>query len=729
MLLVSNHALQLKLPTLAQSQWLDTKVKPADSGKLGATLAEGGTNFALWAPAAEAVELCLFDLNQAGQIVETRFALTHRDGPIWHGFLAGITSGQRYGFRVYGEWNPARGLRFNPAKVLIDPYANLISGELKNAPEIYGHYAVDEFGNGDLGKQDNRDSAPYVPLSVVSEISKPEITRPRIPWNKTIIYEAHVKGLTFRNLEIPESDRGTYRALSHPTVIAHLQKLGVTALELLPIHHYLTETSLRSRGRMNHWGYNPIAFSAPHAGYGATDNPVEELQEAISKLHEAGIEVILDVVYNHSAEQGKAGPTLSFRGVDNKAFYRHIGDDEYEDVTGCGNTLDTRNPFVTRLILDSLRWWAEVIGVDGFRFDLTTALSRNDGLIDTNGSLISAITADPILRDLKLIAEPWDIKGYALGDFPHPWREWNDAYRDAVRQFWLADSAQGFSAGVSDLASRITGSDDVFYYRGPTSSINFITAHDGFTLTDLVSYQDKHNEPNGEDNRDGTTHNRSWNLGIEGPSENIEIERIRERLKKSLLATLMISSGVPMLTMGDEVGRTQNGSNNAYSLDPNKAWDAPENFGGGWALSWDKTESDLLDSIAALSSIRAKYLSEIIEEFFTGSIDQGTKRKDIAWFHRDGLEMGANGWQDSSLRHLAFMLDATHKQSLFVIFNGDNVAQEFTLPNAIWGESFRTVFDSAIKVSQLAPELRKPSDQTQVQPHSVQIWFVNRSAT
>jgi glycogen operon protein len=481
---------------------LDTKVKPADAGKLGATLVEGGTNFALWAPAAEAVELCLFNRNQLGQLTETRFALTHREGPIWHGFLAGVTSGQLYGFRVYGTWDPARGLRFNPAKVLIDPYANLISGELKNAPEIFGHQAVDEFGNGDLDKEDLRDSAPYVPFSVVTEITKSQINRPRIPWNKTIIYEAHVKGLTFRNLEIPESDRGTYRALSHPTVIAHLQKLGVTTLELLPIHHHLTETSVRSRGRINHWGYNPIAFSAPHGAYGATDDPIRELQEAISILHEAGIEVVLDVVYNHTAEEGKAGPTLSFRGIDNKAFYRHIGDDEYEDVTGCGNTLDTRNPFVTRMILDSLRWWAEVIGVDGFRFDLTTALSRLNGAIDTNSSLISAITADPILRELKLIAEPWDVKGYALGDFPHPWREWNDAYRDAVRQFWLADSAQGFSAGVSDLASRIAGSDDVFYYRGPTSSINFITAHDGFTLTDLVSYQDKHNQPNGEDNRE-----------------------------------------------------------------------------------------------------------------------------------------------------------------------------------------------------------------------------------
>ena len=729
MLLVGNHALQLKLPSLAQPQWLDTKVKAADSGKLGATLVEGGTDFALWAPAAEAVEVCLFNNDESGELTETRFSLAHRDGPIWHGHLAGIGAGQRYGFRVYGPWEPARGLRFNPEKILIDPYANLISGTLMHRPEIFGHQAIDELGNGDTDKQDLRNSAPFVPLSVVASIRKPEVKHPHIPWNKTIIYEAHVRGFTFRNQAIPESERGTYKALSHQSVITHLQKLGITTLELMPIHHFLTETSLRSRGRINHWGYNPIAFSAPHSPYAATDDPISELQETVAKLHEAGIEVILDVVFNHTAEEGKTGPTLSFRGIDNKAFYRHISDDQYEDLTGCGNTLDTRNPFVTRMITDSLRWWAEVIGVDGFRFDLTTALARSRSEIDTASALVSAISADPILRDLKLIAEPWDIKGYALGDFPHPWREWNDAYRDAVRQFWLADSAQGFSAGVSDLASRIAGSNDVFYFRGPTSSINFVTAHDGFTLTDLVSYLEKHNEPNLEGNQDGSNQNRSWNVGIEGPTDDIAINSLRHRLKKSLLATLMISSGVPMLTMGDENDRSQSGSNNAYSLNPNLPWDAPENFHGGWTLSWNNQNTDLLETLSSLSSIRARYISEIIDEFFTGSLDQGTKRKDIAWFHRDGLEMIGQNWQDNSLRHLSFIMDATHKQGLFVILNGDSEAHSFTLPNAIWGESYRTVFDSAMVENEFSPQLSKPSDQTLVQPHSVQIWFVNRSAT
>ncbi|MEY3455390.1 MAG: hypothetical protein RLZZ92_510, partial [Actinomycetota bacterium] len=526
-------------------------MRPADPRVLGAVVTAEGTNFSLWAPAADAVELCLFN-EVGGELTETRFSLAHRDGPIWHGYLAGVKAGQRYGYRVYGPWRPDQGWRFNPNKLLIDPYAHQLSGDLVGAPEIFGHAAIDELGNGTLEIQDHRDSAPFVPLSVVTGEHLREINRPNTPWNKTLIYEAHVRGLTYRNLEIPESERGTYKALAHPSVIAHLKHLGVTAIELLPIHHFLSETSVRARGRVNHWGYNPIAFSAPHLAYAATDNPIQELQESVAALHSAGIEVILDVVYNHTAEEGKSGPTLSFRGIDNKTFYRHLIDDQYEDVTGCGNTLDTRRPFVTRMIIDSLHWWSEVIGVDGFRFDLTTALARNGG-IDTYGPLISSLTADPILRERKLIAEPWDTAGYALGDFPYPWREWNDAYRDAVRQFWLADSARGHSNGVSDLASRLAGSNDIFYFRGPTSSINFITAHDGFTLNDLVTYQEKHNEINQEGNNDGSNQNRSWNVGVEGATEDQDISAIRASLKKSLLATLMISSGVPMLTMGDEV--------------------------------------------------------------------------------------------------------------------------------------------------------------------------------
>ena len=703
-------------------------MRPADPHKLGAQVTQEGTNFALWAPAADAVELCLFDLS-GGAISETRFALAHRDGPIWHGYLAGIKPGQLYGYRVYGPWRPEQGWRFNPNKVLIDPYTHLIEGELKLTQEIYGHHASDELGNGFLEIQDSRDSSPFVPLSVVTQDSIRPIHRPNTPWKKSVIYEAHVRALTFRNLDIPEHERGTYKALAHPTVISHLKALGVTALELLPIHHFLTETGVRSRGRINHWGYNPLAFSAPHRPYAATLDPISELQFAVDALHEAGIEVILDVVYNHTAEEGKSGPTLSFRGIDNKTFYRLHGEDQYEDVTGCGNTIDASRPFVSRMIIDSLLWWSEVIGVDGFRFDLATALSRSGSQINTYGALISAISANPVLRERKLIAEPWDIAGYALGDFPHPWREWNDAYRDAVRQFWLADSARGHSNGVSDLASRIAGSNDIFYYRGPTSSINFITAHDGFTLNDLLSYNEKHNEVNREGNNDGSNQNRSWNVGVEGTSDDPKVNETRNSLKKSLLATMMISSGVPMINMGDEISRSQNGSNNAYSLDPNQAWDATENFEGGWAVDWQKIKegNELIKTIADLSHIRAKYMSDVIDEFFTGTLDRGTKRKDLAWFNRDGLEMTSHTWQDSSLRHLAFLIDASHKQGLFVILNSSDVEQEITLPNGNWGDGFRTVFDSSVAIDSLEPSLKKPSDKTLVAPFSVQIWLVNRA--
>ena len=625
-------------------------MKPGDPHLLGAHVTEGGTNFALWAPAADSVELSLID-DVDGRLEETRFALAHREGPIWHGYLAGVRPGQRYGYRVFGPWAPDQGWRFNPSKILIDPYAHLLSGDVKYSPEIFGHQSLDSIGTGDPRIQDQRDSLGYVPLSVVTDHRRRSISRPNIAWQRTVIYEAHVRGFTLRNEKIPIEERGTYKALGHPSTIEYLARLGVTALELLPIQHSVTEVAVKSRGRVNHWGYNPIAFSAPHRPYAATEDPIKELQDSIDALHAAGIEVILDVVYNHTAEEGKSGPTYSFRGIDNKTFYRSVVDDFYEDVTGCGNTLDTRRPFVTRMIIDSLHWWSQVIGVDGFRFDLTTALARGSNGIDPHGALISAIAADPILRERKIIAEPWDVAGYALGDFPHPWREWNDAYRDALRQFWLADSARGHSNGVSDLASRLAGSHDIFYFRGPSSSINFVTAHDGFTLHDLVTFSQKHNEANGENNRDGNDNNRSWNVGIEGESDDPTVTSIRTRLKKSILATLLLSSGVPMLAMGDEVSRTQSGSNNAYSLNPNLPWDHEDNFNGGWALEWHRSDEqeELLESVSALIRIRASYLSGLIDDFFTGEFDPGTKRKDLAWFHRDGLEMTNHTWQDSSI--------------------------------------------------------------------------------
>ena len=482
-------------------------MKPADPRYLGATLTQEGANFAIWAAAADAVEICLFN-EVNGKILETRFALSHRDGPIFHGYLAGVKAGQRYGFRVYGPWRPEEGWRFNPHKLLIDPYAHLLEGEVQYVPEIYGHQAADGEGNGDINVMDTRDSAGFVPYSIVVDMDQRHIKHMNKPWTKMVIYEAHVRGLTIFNDEIPEDERGTYKALGHPSTISYLQKLGITALELLPIHHFMTEPTIQSRGRKNLWGYNAIAFSAPHRAYAATSNPIKELQEAVAALHAAGIEVLLDVVYNHTAEGGPGGPTLHFRGIDNKGFYRRSHGDNYVDVTGCGNTVDARRTWVVRMIIDSLLFWSEVIGVDGFRFDLATALARNEYGIETHSALMTAIVAEPALRSRKLIVEPWDISGYALGDFAHPWREWNDHYRDTQRQFWLANPARGFSEGVGDFASRMSGSHDIFYYRGPTSSINFVTAHDGFTLADLVRYNVKHNDVNLEDNRDGSDNNR-----------------------------------------------------------------------------------------------------------------------------------------------------------------------------------------------------------------------------
>ncbi len=699
---------------------------PADPRILGATVTDGGVNFAIWSNGADAIELCLFnEIN--GKLTETRFAMSHRNGPIWHGYLAGVRAGQRYGYRVYGPWQPERGVRFNAAKLLIDPYAHLLAGDLIYVPEIYGHKAIDASGQGDTSVRDSRDSASFVPLSVVTNHQVRHIERPFAPWAKTIIYEAHVQGLTANNPDIPENERGTYQALGHPSTIAHLKSMGITALELLPIHHFLTEPSTFNRGRRNHWGYNPIAFSAPHRGYAATDDPISELQLAVDQLHGAGIEIILDVVYNHTAEGGVGGPTLSFKGIDNKAWYRQDEAGSYIDTTGCGNTVAASSPHAVRHIIDSLRWWIEVIGVDGFRFDLATALYTSKSAF--NSSLMSAIGSDSVLRNFKMIAEPWDISRYSLGDFPHPWREWNDAYRDSVRQFWLGDLARGFGEGVSDIASGISGSSSIFYYRGPTSSINFITAHDGFTLHDLVTYNEKDNHANGENGADGSEANRSWNVGIEGETDDEGVNTIRHWLKKSMLATLMLSSGVPMISMGDETSRSQSGSNNAYSLPINLTEESSESFNGGWALPWvlDEKAEDILNSIQTLSQIRNTYLADVASVFFTGIVDQGTKRKDIAWFSLDGREMSGDHWQDEEKRSLTVFIEADPTRALLLLLNSSRDETGFTLPDETWGETYRCIFDAAKPIATYEPVISIPSAQVRLQPHSVQIWLVSRT--
>lgn len=702
---------------------------PADPRTLGATLTDGGCNFALWSNAATAVELCLFN-EVNGKLIETRFALSHRNGPIWHGYLAGVRAGQRYGYRVYGTWAPQYGSRFNAAKLLIDPYAHKLDGALQYRAEIFSHVAQDGTGAGDTNLRDNRDSAGFVPYSVVTDYRAREVHRPIYSWTEEVIYEAHVQGLTAKNFAIPESERGTYKALGHPSTIAHLKEIGVTALELLPIHSYITEPGIWERGRKNHWGYNAIAFSAPHGEYAATDDPTSELQGAVDNLHAAGIEVFLDVVYNHTGEGGVGGPTLSFKGIDNNAWYRHDHRGNYVDVTGCGNTIAASKPHGVRHIIDSLRWWVEVIGVDGFRFDLATALYATDSASDS--ALMSAIESDSVLRNFKMIAEPWDISRYSLGDFPHPWREWNDRYRDSVRQFWLDDLARGYGEGVSDVAAGISGSSDIFYYRGPTSSINFITAHDGFTLNDLTMYSQKNNLANQEDNRDGSSENRSWNLGFEGESDDANLNSLRHSLKKSMMATLMLSAGVPMITMGDEICRTQGGSNNAYSaprgMNP-QIEDSPETFGGGWANTWNLNplQQDMKDSVAELARIRKTYLADVAAEFFTGRVDLGTQRKDIAWFSLGGHEMTEEHWADGEKRSLTVLIEAGPHRGLLLLLNSSRVETQFVLPDEKSGTSFRRIFNAASPVLTHEPVINQPSDSVAVAAHCAQVWLVTRT--
>ena len=460
-----------------------------------------------------------------------------------------------------------------------------------------------------------------------------------------------------------------------------------------------------------------MSFNAPHSQYAATDDPVGELQWAVSQLHHAGIEVILDVVYNHTAEAGVGGPTLSFRGIDNRDWYRHTKENTYLDLTGCGNTLAAAKPHSVRFIIDSLRWWTDVIGVDGFRFDLATALFRDEDA--KYSSLFAAITAEPVLRDRKMIAEPWDVTRYGLGEFSYPWREWNDFFRDSVRQFWLGDLARGYGEGVSDIASAISGSSGIFYHRGPTTSINFITAHDGFTLRDLVSYNEKHNEINREDNRDGNSSNTSWNAGVEGEVDAPEINKVRQSLKKSLAATLLLSAGVPMINMGDEVNRTQGGCNNGYSVSEGE---------NPWAQPWDldADASDMQNAFRELIHIRKTYLSDVTSKFYTGEIDLGTQRKDIAWFNRKGEEMRDHYWQNAETRTLSVYIEVSAERALLLNFNSNRITREFVLPDTNWGSAFRCIFDASQETATYEPTIALPGSTIEVPEHTAQIWLVTR---
>jgi isoamylase len=654
------------------------------------TVDAGGANVAVRSEGATSVDLCLFD--ERG--MESRVALKESTFHTFHGYVPGLAPGTRYGFRVDGPWDPWRGDRWNHAKLLMDPYARAIEGEYQPHPATRGHAGSDDTA------RDNRDSAPYVPRCVVvgnDAYDWEGDTHPRTPWTETVIYEAHVKGQTMRHPEVPEHLRGTYAGLAHPASIGHLTKLGVTAVELLPIHHFISEDHLLHHGLVNYWGYNTLGFFAPHAAYsssGTRGQQVTEFKDMVKALHAAGLEVILDVVYNHTAEGNEHGPTLSFRGLDNQGYYRLQHGRRYADYTGCGNTPDAAQPNVLQLIMDSLRYWVTEMHVDGFRFDLASALARSFHDVDMLGSFMSTIQQDPVLRSVKLIAEPWDVGagGYQVGGFPPLWTEWNDKYRDCVRDYW-----RGFGA-LSELGWRLTGSADLYASEGrrPFASINFITAHDGFTLRDLVSYNSKHNEANKEHNRDGSDNNRSWNHGVEGETDDDEVLVVRQRQLRNFLTMLMLSTGVPMLVAGDELGRTQQGNNNAYCQDNEISW-----------IDWDLApwQRELLEFTGEVIRLRRAHLVFSRKYFFSGTAAENGRPKDLTWLRGDGREFTETDWHFSDNRLIGMYLSGDLRSrdtqgrvqvddSFLLILNGGPRAGTFQLPAAPFGTQYRTVVDT-----------------------------------
>ncbi|MET0862895.1 MAG: glycogen debranching protein GlgX [Nakamurella sp.] len=634
---------------------MSTTVRPGQPFPLGVHFTNGGANIAVYSSVADEVLLCLFD--DEGK--ETQFSLPGRDAGVWHGFIADVEPGQQYGFRVVGPYDPAAGVRCNPAKLLIDPYARSISGTVDFCPSVYGH----DIGNP--GRPSDLDSAEYTPRSVMvaalpsagpnsAGILTSGSTRPARQLADSIIYEVHVKGFTALHPGIPAELRGTYAGLAHPAAIEHLQRLGVTTVELLPVHHSVPEAFLVERGLTNYWGYNTIGFFAPHAGYSAAvragrpGGEVAEFQNMVQALHDADIEVILDVVYNHTCEAGPDGPTLSFRGLDNAAYYRLVPDNKanYIDTSGCGNSLNVGNPACLRLILDSLRYWVTEMGVDGFRFDLAPSLARQEGGFDSVAAFFDLVWQDPVIAQVKLIAEPWDVgqgDSYDVGRFPAGWSEWNGKFRDTVRDFWRSHDGL-----LPDLATRLSGSPDLYtrHRRGPDASINLVTVHDGFTLQDLVSYNDKHNEANTEDNRDGTSDNRSWNCGTEGPTTDPVILALRARQRRAMLSTLLLARGVPLLLGGDEVGRTQQGNNNAYCQDSEIAW---------W--DWSSIDTGLRDFTANLIALRRRHPVLRRRSF-------ATHPAAIRWFTPSGDVMTATDWSDSGAKSIAMVLSGSEQPDI-----------------------------------------------------------------
>ncbi|WP_181957968.1 glycogen debranching protein GlgX [Nonomuraea mesophila] len=670
------------------------EIWPGDPYPLGATYDGAGTNFSLYTEVADKVELCLFNEDNT----ESRVPLTEVDGFIWHGYLPGIGPGQRYGYRVHGPYDPANGLRCNPAKLLLDPYAMAIEGGVRWHEAVYGY----RFGQPD--SRNDLDSAPYVPRSIVINpfFGWGHDRPPATPYHDTVIYEAHVRGLTICHPKIPRHVRGTYAALHHPEILDHLTKLGVTALELMPVHQFVTDHVLEQRGLSNYWGYNSIGFFAPHNRYssqGQRGEQVLEFKAMVKGLHEAGIEVILDVVYNHTAEGNHLGPTLGFKGIDNPDYYRLVENDKryYVDTTGTGNSLLMRSPHVLQMIMDSLRYWVIEMHVDGFRFDLASTLARELHEVDRLSSFFDLVQQDPVLSQVKLIAEPWDVGpgGYQVGNFPSRWTEWNGCYRDTIRDLW-----RGQPATLPEFGSRFTGSSDLYQddSRRPAASINFVTCHDGFTLQDLVSYNGKHNEANKEGNRDGTDDNRSWNCGAEGPADD-DVETLREQQKRNFLTTLFLSQGVPMLSHGDELGRTQQGNNNGYCQDNALTWVDWSDIRENWLL---------LEFTQSLAELRKRHPVFRRRRFFYGKPVRGLS--DIAWLTPSGEEMTDSDWNVGYAKSLAVFLNGDaitepdrrgrpiRDDSFLLLFNAHHDTIQFTIPKD-YGEMWHTEIDTAMPIN------------------------------
>jgi isoamylase len=693
------------------------EVWPGGQFPLGATYDREGTNFALYSQVASRVELCLFEADGTEQRVD----LPEVDAYVWHGYLPGIEPGQRYGYRVHGPYDLDRGHRCNPAKLLLDPYARAVDGDVTWDEAVYGY----QWGNPDVAS--DTDSARFVPKSVVVNpyFDWANDRPPNVPYHRSVIYEAHVKGLTMTHPGVPEELRGTYAAISHPAIVEHLTSLGVTAIELMPVHHLIHDQRLVDSGRANYWGYNTIGFFAPYHGYaaaGSLGQQVQEFRGMVKALHAAGIEVILDVVYNHTAEGNELGPTLSFRGIDNAAYYRLVDDDPkyYMDYTGCGNSLNARGPQMLQLIMDSLRYWVTEMHVDGFRFDLASTLAREFHEVDRLSTFFEVVQQDPIVSRVKLIAEPWDVGpgGYQVGGFPPLWTEWNGKYRDTVRGFWRGDPET-----LGEFASRLSGSADLYQHDGrrPVSSINFVTCHDGFTLTDLVSYNDKHNEDNGEDNRVGDSHNRSWNCGVEGPTDDPDILELRARQRRNFLATLMLSQGVPMIGHGDELGRTQQGNNNVYCQDSPLAW-----------VDWSNVDDTMLRFTRQLIAFRANHRAFLRRRFLTGRPAEhanGAGLPDVVWFAPDGRVMSDEDWSQDLGRAVGLFVNGEGIQdtdprgerhtgeSFVLLFNAHPEWTEFVLPAAEYGKQWQAVIDTS----------QPATDEPKIAEAGESLWVPDRS--